>query len=334
MTDRFEDAVREAARGLGHSSTELPTYHDAWQRGRRRRVVKRSALAVAGALVFVAAIGVNTGRFPGSNTTEVDDVAVAVPASTPQFEPTPVATTPPVDQPDTSTSPPPLVTIPTVPAPTPTGTSEAESATSAVESPTVAPTPPPVATATPAPVAEPTVAATAEPTAIPDPTASPVEPQPTVAAQDSAQPTAEPEQADPAATSPTDEPPGSEAPPGEPQLAFTTSGRGQPASAIVLADGDTVGASSPCDLDSDGTAEGRCELLPDYACTDSTEARPGYEAIDSDGDGVVDLCSAIEVTFCDTTGDGLGDTACIIEFVDPEPIDSAPAEGEPGESGE
>ena len=63
MTEPFEDIVRDALRGTSGAADEMPTYHGAWQRGRRRRLIKRSALVATGAFVLLAALTVNLGRF-------------------------------------------------------------------------------------------------------------------------------------------------------------------------------------------------------------------------------------------------------------------------------
>ena len=311
MTDRFEEAVRQAARGLGEQGPnglhhDTPTYHDAWQRGRRRRFVKRSALAAAGALVFIAALSVNLGRFPGTDSTDVDDVAVVVAAVTPSFVPTPLATTSPVGSP--TAAPVPTVPIPTAPPTQPTAGSSAESAVPAA---TAAPAPPtatapPVATDVPVQTVEttpaPTTAAATGPTATPDPAES---------ADSSQSPEVTPE----AATQPTPE--GTTATDGlstEPELAFTTAGPGQPADVIVLEPANRL-SELACDIDQDGKADATCDLLPDYVCDSDTKVEPGYEPIDSDNDGTVDMCRAVGLTICDTTGDGVGDTPCIVELI-------------------
>ena len=74
MTDPFEDIVRNALRGTSGAAGEMPTYHGAWQRGRRRRWIKRSALVATGAFVLLAALTVNLGRLPGSEPIETSDV--------------------------------------------------------------------------------------------------------------------------------------------------------------------------------------------------------------------------------------------------------------------
>ena len=105
MTDPFEDIVRNALRGTSGAAGEMPTYHGAWQRGRRRRWIKRSALVATGAFVLLAALTVNLGRLPGSEPIETSDVATgaaAAVAATPIFEPTPLATTALVETPSLS----------------------------------------------------------------------------------------------------------------------------------------------------------------------------------------------------------------------------------------
>jgi len=325
MTDRFEEAVRDAVQGLPSASGEMPTYHDAWQRGRRRRLVKRSALAAAGVAIFVAALTVNLGRIPGPGTTETDDVATGIDAPTTVFEPTPLATTSPLETPDPAAA---SSTAPALQIPTSTPRPDPAAAADATES-----APPPVsepaATATPVPpVPAPTTPA-AEPTAVP--TASPVPESPTTVPTPSPLETGE---ADPSATGPATPQGGDElqdetdpdfaagtaqqpqepgSPDDPPQLAFTGPGT-QSADAVVL-DEASDGAPVPCDLDGDLVADASCELLSDYSCTGNGDVRPGYAAVDSNGDQRNDLCIAVGITGCDIDFDGLADIPCIIELI-------------------
>lgn len=79
----------------------------------------------------------------------------------------------------------------------------------------------------------------------------------------------------------------------------------------------------PCDLDGDALADATCQLYPDYACTGSGDVRAGYTAVDRDGDQVIDTCVAQGLTQCDTNNNGLGDTPCIIELLEPTaPVDA------------
>ena len=169
MTEPFEDIVRDALRGTSGAADEMPTYHGAWQRGRRRRWIKRSALVATGAFVLLAALTVNLGRLPGSEPIETSDVATgaaAAVAATPIFEPTPLATTAPVETPSLSDGDTDSVqAAPTAPT---------ASAISPADTPTVVPqaaaTPTTVAQTTvpPAAVTPTVVAATAlPPTAVP-----------------------------------------------------------------------------------------------------------------------------------------------------------------------
>ena len=160
----------------------MPTYHGAWQRGRRRRWIKRSALVATGAFVLLAALTVNLGRLPGSEPIETSDVATgaaAAVAATPIFEPTPLATTALVETPSLSDG----DTDSVQAAPT-------ASAISPADTPTVVPqaaaTPTTVAQTTvpPAAVTPTVVAATAlPPTAVPQTsvpqTGAPTAPVPT-----------------------------------------------------------------------------------------------------------------------------------------------------------
>ena len=154
MTEPFEDIVRDALRGTSGAADEMPTYHGAWQRGRRRRLIKRSALVATGAFVLLAALTVNLGRIPGSEPIETSDVATgaaAAVAATPIFEPTTLETTAPVETPslsdgDTDSVP----AAPTAP-------------TASVVSPAETPTAVPQAAEPPAAVAQTTLPQTAVP---------------------------------------------------------------------------------------------------------------------------------------------------------------------------
>jgi hypothetical protein len=323
MTDPFEDIVRNALRGTSGAAGEMPTYHGAWQRGRRRRWIKRSALVATGAFVLLAALTVNLGRLPGSEPIETSDVATgaaAAVAATPIFEPTPLATTALVETPSLSDG----DTDSVQAAPT-------ASAISPADTPTVVPqaaaTPTTVAQTTvpPAAVTPTVVAATAlPPTAVPQTsvpqTGAPTAPVPTPEALSTppptveALPTADAETAqEPASLAGTAQQPvdpgGTDEPLGPPQVAFTTVA---PADAVLL-DGAVRGVALPCDLDQDGVADATCELLADYSCTGDGDVEPGYSMVDSNGDSVGDTCTALDLTICDTTNDGLGDTPCIID---------------------
>lgn len=336
MTDRFEEAVRDAVQGLPSAAPDMPTYHGAWDRGRRRRLIKRSALAAAGACLFVAALAVNVGRIPGSGTTEVDDIATSLDVATAVVEPTPLATTSPLETPDPSSA---SSTAPTLAVPTPTTHPERDLAEdtgpTAVEP---APTTPPPA-AEPTPSAESTESSgsadTVEPaptapavtsTATPVPEAPTVEPAPSPVETADADPSAsgpaepggdgdlltetDPGQAAGTAQQPADSQAPTDTEPGG-QLSFTGPG---PGDAVVL-DAPSGDGASPCDLDGDLIADASCELLADYACTGNGDVRAGYSAIDSNGDQLADTCVALDITVCDTVFDGAGDTPCIIELL-------------------
>lgn len=338
MTDPFEEAVRAAGRGLA-SAEPQPTYHGAWKRGRRRRLAKRSAVAVASALALVVAFGGDLGRFQGGGTTiEVDDVATEselVPApTTPTFEPTevPVATTEPL-------------TVESDPGDATASTAAAApdldiDATTPNPEPTVAAVEPTLVPVTPTPAAAPAPTVAAEPTA----TSTPVPPTPTPTPLPEPDPTPEPTAGASTALAPdptptveadvlADDDPngvvsGTQPAPADdgtgqvetlpPAAAPDSAARlGLPADARVAPNATLSGASLTCDLDGDGVAESLCELLPMYRCT-GDEVRSGYQGIDLDTDGAVDTCVALVQTTCDTTGDGIGDVSCRIK------VDAAP----------
>ena len=202
MTDPFEEAVRAAGRGLA-TTEPAPSYHGAWKRGRRRKLAKRSAIAVAGAFALVVAFGGDLGRFQGGGTTiEVDDIATEselVPAPTAAVaEPTtaPIVTAD-ADQTGAAQAAPDLdidaattaaeadgvedATADAANGDSPAGsasdestsvegssdgTSPAGSVPAVVATPTPVPPPTPAPTAAPTPV--PTAAPTVEPTATPE----------------------------------------------------------------------------------------------------------------------------------------------------------------------
>lgn len=325
MTDRFEDAVRDAARGLADAPTgDIPTYHGAWQRGRRRRMIKQAGVASAGVLALLLALTVNLGNVlnrSGEDTSEVaTDAQIA----------TVVPTTPPLD-PAASTAP--------VFAPTPEPTVDDDAAASAaIPAPTTvaAEVPPPTSTpAAAAQAAAPTAAPTVvPPTAVP-PTATPV---PTAAPTPPPTATAEPSVAftspaptptigvatDPSDTDPTDtsrlpedgataqtgpEIASSTGPAALPSITFI--GPNQKADAIVL-EASAGATESPCDLDRDGVADATCKLFQPYACTGDGDVRGGYLPVDLDEDGAFDTCVGQATTACDTSGDDLADTPCTI----------------------
>ena len=314
MTDRFEDAVRDAARNLTATNGGAPTYHDAWQRGRRRQLIKRSALAGAGALVLVAALMVNLGRVPGPRSNETEEVVAGAAATAPV-----VPTTAPVQ------SPVPTPAASSVLIPTPAAGSPQAALVPPTEPPVEA-TPVPSAanstaipTAVP-PTAAPGVAATPVPTAKPGPTPLPAatavpfdgsDPLPTADPDaDAATQSIPPEGSGgtgPAPGSETGTGPAAEAPPA---IAAT----GQRADAVVVG-GFASGEGRPCDVNGDGVVDASCDLLADYPCTGAGDVRLGYTSVDDNGDLVADTCRAVGLTACDTNRDGLGDTPCIIELL-------------------
>lgn len=338
MTDSFEDAVRSAGRGLA-SPEPAPTYHGAWKRGRRRRLAKRSAVAVAGVVALVVAFSTDLGRFQGGSTTiDVDDVAMqgdVVPAptapsvaasTTPSFEPTsvPVATTEPVVvEPDVT--PDAAASGLTASEPDLALDGEAAAATTNQGEPTPAPTEPSVVPPTAVPTVIPTPTLVPEPTAVPtsEPTVEPT-PTPSIAAAPDpdpspatlADPSGQADSADDTQTTPADETPGSvdTLPPVDPQSATRL---GLPADARIAPGAIADGAELQCDIDGDGTAEAVCELLPMYLCDSIDEVRAGYQGLDLDGDNTIDTCVAIAQTTCDTTGDGVGDASCRIRSAAP-----------------
>jgi len=203
MSDRFEEAVRDAALGLGAEAGQAPTYHDAWQRGRRRRKFKQSALAIAGACVLFAVANFGLARIPETPSTDVDDIALetdVIPAEPTQVPPPPATPTvvpsPPADPTAVPADASAVGPDAAIEASTPEPTASAVPATAV---------PVPPATAVPQPTAAPTSTpvptTTAVPTATPSPTATPI-PPPTPAAQRPqrvATPDPDPNPSDPAA---------------------------------------------------------------------------------------------------------------------------------------
>jgi len=350
MTDRFEEAVRQAARGLTEGAdADMPTYHAAWERGRRRRFRKQAGLTFAGAVLLLGAVAGGLGNLPGRGGAEVDDVALdaevatAAPVLSDEVATTEPLPSPPLPSTGPTATPPPVTSSAQADAPAavePVETPEPAVATEAPEAaaPTVAP---PVATAVPA---------TPEPTA----TAPAAEPQP--GAQDSAQNATadgEPNATEPSALEPSNTesgdsglsdsdtphggdpaaqslatdspPPAADSPPDDvarqtetpgltaaiPNVTFI--GPDQKPDATLLGNG-ADGAQLPCDRSGDAIADATCRLLPRYSCTGDGDVRPAYTAIDLDEDGELDTCVASGLTACDSTGDGLADTPCTIEL--------------------
>jgi len=348
MTDRFEDAVRDAARDLADgSSPHPPTYHAAWRRGRRRRSLKHAGMAVAGVLVLLAALTANLGRIPGSNSTEVDEVVVGAEAAVEVATPAFVPTTPPIEaempavqvmpeqDPDESDQGTGTVAAPESPAPVPS----AQVDPAPTNTGAVTPQPRPTARATvPSPStvqATPTTNDTAAPPA-PEPTADPAAAGPApeqdqLPPEPTQEPTPEPT-IEPFLVEPTADPRSANDP--DPDAAGTSTGTGvvpqgvpdpstspgAPADAALV--GPVIEGVAPCLLTDGSSGEVNCELLADYPCASAAEARLSFQAIDVDGDGVIETCLVIPGTpQCDTTGDGLGDTPCRIDEPSSEPID-------------
>lgn len=318
MTDDFEDAIRAAGRGLG-SVGEQPTYAGAWQRGRRRRVMKRAAISAAGACALVAAFATDVGRFPGGTEIQVDDVAIesqGVPApATAEFVPTSVPTTEPIPEPTSDSEP------------------FAAAATDAVASATVIVPETPTVEPQVLPTTEPAAVATAVPTSVPAPTETPaaapeptsttapvVTPEPTSpAAATAEESTPEPGIADAPGSDPAVDPSVTRDPnafvdtlPGPDEAGPAPQASQVAADARLAPDAVLTPGPQPCDTDGDAVPDARCELLASYPCKGEGDVRAGFLPIDSDEDGVADSCIADVVTFCDTTGDQLGDTPCRI----------------------
>ena len=350
MSDPLEQAIRRAASELGSAAGRQPSYHDAWERGRRRRLVKRGAIAAAAAVALVAAIGINVAGLPGGGSAQEREVALEVVEATALPESTAVATTAPISPPPAEPAgPTPVDTddpLSSSPAPSPVASSPSPPpAPSPTESPTE-PTPTalqptavvesaPQAPSGPAPTAEPTAdkpALTGPATPVPtpdvagstagieDPTAPPIPdlartPGPALPSE-APTPTPVPSSSDgdpPAGVTlgPTSP---SQDEPDTPQSTVPPIAATSPAppSPDAVAVTPPVGTDVGCDTTGDGSADASCTLLADYACTGSGDVLASYAARDTDGDGVLDTCQTTETTRCDTTGDGRADVPCRI----------------------
>jgi len=315
MTDRFEEAVRQAAQGLSTGAgADMPGYHDSWKRGRRRRVVKQAGFACVGALALVVAIGVNAGRFD-SPSVDVTDVASDAAVATLVPEQTLPPTTSPLDPTLPTVTPVEIGATDPLPAADPTSTAVPSTPTiTAVE---VAPTPTPAQPASvPAEVVEPTPTPAVPPTVTPvPPTPVPATPEPTTTPEPAvAESTTLAPTPTPTAGITTDAPPqvaGTESP--DPDLSAAT--KQGSADATLL--GEIVDGSAPCDTTADGTPDSSCQLFPRYACTTAADALLGYDAVDTTGDSNIDSCVATTTTTCDFTGDGLPDVSCVVTPDDP-----------------
>lgn len=314
MTDRFEEAVRSAARDLGDPGP-APSYHGAWHRGRRRRASKQAALVFAGAALLVALMTVGYPGLDGSRP-EGDDLAIDLQAGAPGAEApapaagaagsTPLASPPPepatdaagivaVDATDEEAgasasatprqapeSAPPATTQPVVPLPQTTRpASEQDSATA------VSPTPAASATRTPSPSPNQDGR-----TAVPTPNGQSTPPIASTAPGVTGTP-----------TNPNQTPAAVAAAP----LQST-----RPAAAVLIGPLATL-AGARCDTNGDGVGDATCEIQLPYACDGDNDTRAGYVAVDLNGDGQIDTCTPTSTAFCDTTGDGFGDTPCVIK---------------------
>lgn len=328
MTDEFEDLIRSAGRDLAGPMGNAPTYHGAWERGRRRRRFKQGALAAAGALVLVVALGANIDRLRGNEAIEVDEVTIrseGVPAPTELaepspdvFEPTAVPETAPVDsgssdadrgervEPEGAADAP----LPTA-LPIPTATPLPEPAPqSPTPVPTVPPTPVPTQTAPATEDAPSTALAPPEPTATP--TAVPPAPTSTPAPAPTSTPVPTATGVPVAGVEPTSTPTPTPTPSPAPLVA-PDARLGGPADALVNPDESIDGVEVECAVATDDGAQAKCTLLVEYRCPSADQVRDGYDAVDTDGDGENDTCRPnADASTCDTDGDGLADTFCRI----------------------
>ena len=347
MTEEFEELVRSAGRGIG-APAEIPTYHEAWRRGRRRWFVKRGALAAAGALALVLAFSADLGRLSGSDPEDVADIAtdmVGVPDNAevpaPVFEPTPaepIPTTAPLEAvPDldieASSEPvaagdedPPARTAPDGAAadddgaavtPVATPLPDAESSASVAATPPAGPatpSPTPERAAIPAPTSPPDALPTADPRATPEPDATREPVSVEVTPAETTPPGAGAGTDREGATTNTDSEGGDgvDTPTAipEPPLAEVI---GTSAAATIKLPSSTVDGARPCDTDGDGQADATCRLLIGYECKSVDQQREGFVATDLDADGLPDWCVADVATGCDLDGDGRADLACVIE---------------------
>ena len=335
MTDDFENLIRSAGRGLG-SAGETPTYHEAYKRGQRRRFVRRAAMTTAGACVVVLAFVVSVGPFGSGESTEVADIVTSaveatssatVPTTAPVLSvPTssddttvapdldvpdvnPVAT-PPLALPQPSAQPTsaPQPTAPIVTAvPLPDPPSTVETIDETIDEPEATPVPTPteapiVSTADPVETVEPTDV-TDDPTAVAGVSVF----GGSAVAQD------EGPAAGAVATNPAPVDPDARAPTSTQEPDSTATATSVPAAkasaapdAVVLVDvGLSRGATTLlCDTDFDGATDSNCELLTSYACSTEAEAREGFVANDTDGDGVLDTCVPTGDLQCQATSRG------------------------------
>ena len=347
MSDGFERAVRDAAATLAESGSP-PSYHTSWQRGLRRRLAKRAAVAVLGVGALAAVFVVDTDRIPGRGSGgESDDIAVAasgLPAdagasegdnegsqpATDDLGPAPADQSPAVStatespQGDSAddgrtgdpfpSATPALETA--VPSAEPESTNAAEQAPADGQAPALTATPVPTPRPTPAATATPvpTVTAAASPSSTPLPAFSAPEQTPDPTSTATTGPNAEATSTGPDFTaSPTPSSTEIDGPAllpdqGNPPL------DARPADAAIIGPGAN-GAELACTT-LPGGAKSTCTLLRSYRCGATGVAEPGYLGVDSDGDGIVDQCIPNVQTYCDLTGDGLGDVPCIIKPTD------------------
>lgn len=342
MTDRFESLIRDAAQADG-PPLQTPTYHGAWRRGRRRRLLKRGGIAGAG--VVLVAAGLSIGLLGPISTTIEADLAVAPVATVTadQVGDDPAATTVPLVAPEPDEAPEIALADPEFEMSRPdTEAGEPETTTPDSASETEAPDSDPQAATenqVPIPAGEPS----------PSPSAPAVnEPDGTEAARpETTDPEATPEAT---ATEPADLGPpllstgsGPDADPtatgaptatGVPQPTLTPApgavtepdpmpdegdewfgpGPQDTTVASVISDHSltTDGGYVPCDTTGDGAADAQCELFPLIGCTSSEGLAPEYVEVDTDGDRRADLCVVPVDTWCDQTGDWVGDVHCLI----------------------
>lgn len=353
MTDEFEDFVRSSGARLNHARTgEYPTYHQAWKRGRRRRLVKRGALASAGALTLVAGL-VGANWWQGESTLDTDEVVLdsaLVPAPTragadsARRDPDAMATTAPIiasDGSDSSTSAPDLEI-----AAAETGTADRNTADrntadglptdSAGQEPTLAT---PVGTAAPT-AKEPGTGADQTPTAQPTPNPAPLPPTAVPSLAPSVTPTQVPSSSVAASEQSTgaydsesstdvaveESPTGQDSALPDDQTDSTspspntTTTQPGPATGQNLSDlatarsiDDERGPIGEFLCDTDADGVADALCVPaTYRCTGDDDVRVGYEPTDSNGDSKIDLCVSDAATTCDVTGDGGGDMLCKI----------------------
>lgn len=322
MSDRFEEAVREAARGLA-STPDQPSYHEAWDRGRARRLRKRTALLGAGSLMLLFALTLNLG----SPSSEVDDIALV-------GDPTVATATPELPDDGADTSP---VEFDDADDTDDVDDEQSASSLTTEQTPTVVAS---EATSTPLPATEPGPSSIVEtapvptPTAVqpaPSPTAVRPAPSPTSVQQSDTSPTPTPDSAassdapratsTPTASTATSQAPTSTPAPPEPsatpdtRVAVTPVPTASPAATPTPE--PTTGSETT--TTTPGTGE---EPTPDPDTSETTSSPPGEgedgpepQALpasppDPSADATVIGGTDSDVALCDTTGDGNPDAQC------------------------